>query len=139
MTTPQTRFLDGPDGQRLSPDEQTVLRVLVTHHIGADHACPMKTMAERTGIPARRCQAIVNSLIVDHLIPIGSSCRVGSHGWFLVESDDERAGQLAGLTERGAALMRRAKAFDYKHNERLRPYLSGQLEWAALLDGGRHG
>lgn len=47
-------------------------------------------IAERLGLSKREVMAIINTLIMDHSIPIGGGRSNGKQGYFIITNEDER-------------------------------------------------
>mgnify|MGYP001593389712 CR=1 FL=1 len=92
----------------LSPDEKSVLEVLVRHR-GRAAAIGLDAVAGIAGISERVVQDVVVHLIEQHGHPIGSAVK-HPMGYYLIETPDELAESLSQLVHRLTALARRIAA-----------------------------
>lgn len=89
-----------------SGEERLVYEALRT---GAENARQIKTLAEETGIPGRQVQAIVETLILEYQVPIGTSMRP-PYGNYLIDSAAELEATVELLRVRGISNLVRAAA-----------------------------
>lgn len=89
-----------------SREERAVYETL---RAGAEQALQVPELAKRTGIPARQVQSIVEKLILEYSIPIGTSMRP-PYGNFLIESPEDLEATVELLQTRGISNLVRAAA-----------------------------
>jgi hypothetical protein len=76
---------------------------------GSARAVQVRELAERTGIPARRVQDVVQQLLLRHRWPIGTSMRA-PYGNYLIDTADELEATTRLLRDRGISELQRAAA-----------------------------
>lgn len=112
-----------PEGKPIQPlpftatgEERAVFYALRS---GAENARQIKDLAEETGIPGRQVQSIVETLILEYSIPIGTSMR-RPYGNYLIDSAEDLENTVELLRTRGISNLVRAAALK---NMSLRQYL----------------
>ena len=75
-------------GKPLDKTEAMVMKIL-DNHKGKESAIAACRLAELVGICDRRLRGVINHLIIDHLIPVGSSSRKKESGYYLITNRDE--------------------------------------------------
>ncbi len=114
----------------LSLDQRRVIAQIIARP-GKANAIPVAEVARAVGIPARETQDLVASLIEAGL-PIGTSYGRPS-GWYMVETEAERAENRQALRGRALKILARARAFD----PRARPELEALRGQVRLWEAGR--
>lgn len=80
----------GPLGLRLSDDERAVL-TMIRYRRGADNAIKLADIHERTKLNVRTIKEAVRTLRMNFHLPIGSSKRAETGGYYLMLSAEDRA------------------------------------------------
>lgn len=109
----------------LSGDERAVLDVLAPAR-GRSAAVSIDVIRQRTGFSYRHITSIIERLIVEHKLPIGSA-RGKAHGFFLVEDAADLSASTRPLRRQAISMLKRAAALEGPGG---RKYLAfaGQLE-----------
>ncbi len=93
----------------LTNEERAVYGELYRRGRGRANAIGLDVLAALAGIGERVVQHVIAHLIERHQLPIGSAVK-RPMGYFLIETEDERAEALAQLAHRLTALARRIAA-----------------------------
>ena len=80
----------GPLGLKLDETEKTVLRSIRTRH-GVQNAITIAEIQQHGNLTARAIKDAVRTLRMAFCLPIGSTKNVGSGGYFLMVSPDDRS------------------------------------------------
>lgn len=116
----------------LTGDEHAVLEVLL-QGLGAGAALAIDEIRERTGLSYRGVTRAVESLRVNHHLPIGSS-RVEPHGYFIIQTAVDLESTVRPLRNQALSMLRVVVALQGRRKRRLRELL-GQLEIELGSDG----
>ncbi len=78
----------GLDEQELcTPEEEAVLAELRQHR-GREAAIPTPELAKRCGLTTRRAQHVMDHLVFDHSVPIGSAMSAPAGNYLIVSGED---------------------------------------------------
>lgn len=108
---------------RLTDDESLVWDALSTSHRGRSEAITRASLSTVVGMPARRLNTVVKSLVQVHGLPIGSSPH-HPPGYYVIETPEESAEVTARYYRQALSLlyrMRRLKEVSLRD-------LCGQIE-----------
>lgn len=105
--------LSFPTGSPIHPlpftatvEERAVFYAL---RLGAAHARQIRDLADETGIPGRQVQAIVERLILEYQVPVGTSMR-RPYGNYLIDQPEDLKATVELLRVRGISNLVRAAA-----------------------------
>ena len=135
MTSSAMPLFDAPRDERPRPgipfraNEVRIYDLIAPHH-GYKEAMPLDAIHRITGMSERTIKGIISELIITHGILIGAS-RHEPIGYFMIESDADRAVASEPLKAQIIQMLRRLKVINKPHQ--VREWLGQQ---AAELTGG---
>jgi len=87
-------------------------RVLELIPVGHEQAIQARRLAQLAGQHERESRELINHLVVEHGLPIGSSPEPGSAGYFIIASEEDLEIATRHLKPRAIKIFRRARALE---------------------------
>jgi hypothetical protein len=94
----------GANELAMTPEERKVYRAL---GYGAENARQIPALASATGIGGRQVQSLVESLILDHHVPVGTSMSK-PYGNYIIDTSEDLRATVQLLRDRGISNLVRA-------------------------------
>lgn len=95
--------------EQLTAKECRVLELLPVGHRQAIHA---RRLAKLAGQHERKSRELINHLVVEHGLPIGSSNEPGSAGYFIINDEEDLEIASRHLKLRASKIFQRARALE---------------------------
>jgi len=87
-------------------------RVLELIPVGHKQAIQSRRLAQLVGHHERKSRELINHLVVDHGLPIGSSPEPGSAGYFIIADEEDLEIATRSIKPRAIKIFRRARALE---------------------------